>query len=233
MKQITIQLLILIFCIEAQSQESALRYQASINNFNIYDMTGLRQSLSYQHFATKKIGLRGTVYLASGRGKDVSGEFEKNYVLAALKNLENTPIYFRGNRIPGGLVNFDRIAQGLVQDKGFFIQMVYSLYQNKKLSSNLALGYGKSFLEINYRESVIKTNVSSSKIDLFGGINIEDLIIPLPVMTSVRNALVSLDYDITYRLNENIDLGLSCYTMTDFDVFSLNNGIGLLLKLNL
>jgi hypothetical protein len=192
-------------------------------------MNGIRQSLSYHHPIVKKISIEVQLFTGSGKGKDVSKDFQKDYVLMSKANFENVPQALRPyNLFFEGIHSYKRISDGLRQDNGWGLTLHYKLMERKKLWINVGLGYLMYSTQSIVRNSVMDINISNPK-TLGDVLQNYRIFYPASIYSDYKDGSAISTFQINYTLTERLMLGVGLNINRSFwnHYFNIGSGINI------
>ncbi len=227
MKHIFFFFLIMILCSSIYCQNNSIKYCAQYYNYGLNDLEGIRQTLAYSHGLSKKLSIELQVFTGSGRGKDISSNFNKDFIVLSENNAGNVPDFLNSfNDYYEGIYSYERISNGLKQDNGWGISLNYKLLQFSRIDLNFSLGY----LVYNTK-AIIRDNIIDLKISDPSDPSIKDYEIryPAAVHMNYDDGAAIANVNISYKFQNRLSLGLS----TNFNYSMWNSGLDLGLGLSL
>lgn len=171
------------------------------------------------------------MFTGSGRGKDISSNFKKDFVVLSKNNAGNVPAFlYLFNEYYEGIYSYERISNGLKQDNGWGISLNYNLLQFSKIDFNFSLGY----LVYNTK-AIIRDNIIDLKISDPNKPAIKDYEIryPAAVHMNYDDGAAIANVNISYKFQNRLSLGLS--TNFNYSMWNsgLDSGLGISLTYNL
>ena len=227
MKHILFFILSMILCSSIYCQSNSIKYYAQYYNYGLNDLGGIRQTLAYSHGLSKKLSIELQVFTGSGRGKDISSNFNKDFIVLSENNAGNVPDFLNSfNDYYEGIYSYKRISNGLKQDNGWGISLNYKLLQFSKFDLNFSIGY----LVYNTK-AIIRDNIIDVKISVPNYPSIKDYEIryPAAVHMNYDDGAAIANVNISYKFQNRLSLGLS----TNFNYSMWNSGLDLGLGLSL
>jgi hypothetical protein len=237
MKQILKFLMVISLIITVQrmfGQKSSFGYQCQhfwYSRFDFggvierFELKGIRQELSYHQAISNKFSVALKVFVGSGRGRDISGDFKKDYILLSKNNWQNVPISLTNgfNNYFEGIYHYNRIAEGMSSDHGYGFSLFYHVLNKKKLSIDAGLGYLVYNSKLNMRNIVMDLSISNNH--YFGDLQNYRINYPAPIIIDYSDGAFSTNLQVSYQVSSNIFLGSG--VTYNFSPWTYSNDLGL------
>lgn len=216
---------VLSFSNGLMAQFNSVKYFGQFYSYAINEMEGIRQTLTYSHRLSNKISIEGQIFTGTGRGKDISNNFQKDFALITNENYNNLPSFFIGNAvIYEGIYSYKRISNGLKQDNGWGLSLNFLLIDKSKLTFDISIGYlsleTKSILRDNIIDLRVTSNFNSEITDY-------QIIYPTSIHLKFRDGAGFTRLNASCRLANRISMGLNCNLNYSFWGTGLDYGGGL------
>ena len=191
------------------AQKSFFQYSAQYYHYGLHNLNGVRQTMSFHHDIAKGFSIEGHLFTGSGRGKDISNSFQKDYVLLSKDNINNVPSQLvTFYNIPEGIYSYKRISNALRQDNGWGLSVHYTILKRNKLSVDVGLGYMVYNTKSIVKNSVMDIRISNPK-------SIGDTLVnhriyyPTPLYSDYQDGAAMSNIRVSHHLTERIKSGLT------------------------
>lgn len=213
--------------------QNHLNYHAQFINYSEFSFHGLRQNIEISHYLNSRLKVFGGVHLTSGRGKDISSDFKKDYILFSKNNWQNVPAGFGSgfNNFQQGVYNYKRISNGVIQMSGYSFSLGYDLIKSGNINLEIKAGYARNKIDLTVREIDIETDVVPFA--SFPISNPQKIIYPASIFYSTSEDYINFNPNIGYKINPKINIGVSMYIQygTYRNTYDLGGGIYTSLKI--
>lgn len=224
-------LVFMLLCSHIFCQTNNIKYFAQYYNYELNDLNGIRQTLTFAYGLSKKLSIEFQVFTGSGRGKDISSNFKADFVLLSKANKANVPAFLYSiNESYEGIHSYKRISDALKQDNGWGISLNYKFLERTKFNADISLGY----LTYNTK-AIVRDNIIDLKITLLNDSSIKDYKISYPTAIHINHddGAAFARVNISYKIHNRFSLGMS--TNLNYSLWNsgLDLGLGTTLNYNL
>lgn len=202
--------IILGTCISAQS--GSIKYFGQFYNYGLSDMAGVRQTLTYAHPLSNRLLFEVQVFAGNGRGRDISHNFKRDFILFSKDNADNIP-GFLAEFFPyyEGIHSYQRISNGLRQDYGWGLSLNYLIYKKGKFSSDISLGYLVYQTKTIVRDNIVEIKITSTTFP--NTITDYQITFPPSIFMNYRDgagfARACINYNIKHRLSLSLNVNIN------------------------
>lgn len=193
----------------AFAQKSFFQYSAQYYHYGLHSLNGVRQTMSFHHDIANDFSIEGHLFTGSGRGKDISNSFQKDYVLLSKDNISNIPnplVPFYSSL--EGIHSYKRISNALRQDNGWGLSVHYEILKQKTISIDVGLGYIVYNTKSIVRNTVMDIRISNPK-SLGDKLSNYRIYYPATIYTDYQDGAVMSNVRIRHTLTERIKAGLT------------------------
>ncbi len=219
-KCIKLTILLSLFCfVCCKLNSQSINYYLQHYQLGLNQMKEIRQTIIYNFPLSKKISIEGQLFVGRGHGKDISNNFEKDYILLSKGNSGNVPSFLNFSvDYYDGIYSYKRISSGLRQDFGWGLSINYLLLDKESWTFDISVGY----LVYKTKAIIRDTNIDL-KISLANTPSIVDYAITYPaaIHMSYNDGAAFSKMNLAYKINNRLDLGL----LLNFNYSLWNTGI--------
>ena len=233
LKSIIIIFYLICLCTGLWAQNGEIKYFSQYYGYGINNMSGIRQTLSYAYAIGKRLSVETQVFAGSGRGKDISHNFQRDFVLISKNNYDNVPEFlFPAYSINDGIHSYQRISNGLRQDFGWGVSLNYLTYQKGPFSIDFSIGYIVYQTKAIVRDNIIELKITSPIYpEIISDYRID---YPATIYMNYRDGAVFARSCFNYRIKDRLSLSLNANVNQSLwgSGLDIGGGIGLSYKLN-
>jgi hypothetical protein len=191
------------------AQKNFFQYSGQYYHYGLHSLNGIRQTMSFHHDIANGFSIEGHLFTGSGRGKDISDSFQKDYILLSKGNKGNVPnplAPFYSS--PEGIHGYKRISNALKQDNGWGLSVHYDILKQKKLNIAFGIGYIVYNTKSIVRNTVMDIRISNPK-SLGDTLSNYRIHYPATLYTDYQDGAVMSNVRICHTLSERIKSGLT------------------------